>query len=82
MFVALMTYILFSITHDPNSLSDLADGFTSYTKSTRTIVEYAVKPTGSRDKAETEASITLVKDSADLLLSPSGNLVQNLLLSE
>ena len=62
-------------------LSDLADGFTSYTKATKTVVENTTSA-GLRDKAETQASITLVKDSADLLLAPSGNLVQNLLISE
>jgi hypothetical protein len=63
-------------------LLDLADGFNTYTKATKSVFE---KTPGVRLKdkeAETEASITLVKDSADLLLAPSGNLVQNLLISE
>ena len=85
---------------DVKRLTDLADGFTSYTTTTKTINQQANSHTGevilssgnvekvSRDRErknkmiEAEATITLAKDSADILLNPDGNLVQNLLVEE
>lgn len=85
---------------DVKRLTDLADGFTSYTTTTKTINQQATSHTGevilssgdiekvSRDQerknkmVEAEATITLAKDSADILLNPDGNLVQNLLVEE
>jgi hypothetical protein len=81
-------------------LTDLADGFTSYTTTTKTINQQAPARTGEviltsgevekvsktkeREKrmVEAEATITLAKDSADILLAPGGNLVQDLLVEE
>jgi hypothetical protein len=73
-------------------LTSLADGFTSYTTSTKTInqqVKLNEAETGlSRHKerkvkmVEAESTITLAKDSADIFLAPGGNLVQNLLVEE
>ena len=85
---------------DVKRLTDLADGFTSYTTTTKTInqqatshrgeviltsgnVEKVSKDTERKNKmVEAEATITLAKDSADILLNPDGNLVQNLLVEE
>ena len=85
---------------DVNRLTDLADGFTSYTTTTKTINQQAKSHNGeviltsgnvekvSKDAerknrmVEAEATITLAKDSADILLNPNGNLVQNLLVEE
>jgi hypothetical protein len=85
-------------------LSDLADGFSTYTTTTKTISLEVKKQQGeskivlSGDSAEkpslkdnddrkaklaqAEAAITLAKDSADILLAPEGNLVQNVLVEE
>jgi len=85
---------------DVKRLTDLADGFTSYTTTTKTINQQAPSHNGevilssgdvekvSKDKErknkmiEAEATITLAKDSCDILLNPNGNLVQNLLIEE
>ena len=85
---------------DVKRLTDLAEGFTSYTTTTKTINQQAKAHNGevilssgnvekvSRDRErknkmiEAEATITLAKDSADILLNPDGNLVQNLLVEE
>jgi hypothetical protein len=85
---------------DVKRLTDLADGFTSYTTTTKTINQQApahngeiILTTGSVEKVskekerkkrmvEAEATITLAKDSADILLAPGGNLVQDLLVEE
>jgi hypothetical protein len=73
---------------DVDRLGDLADGFSSYTTSTKNF------NTGIGDKAQdqgkdsrskvvqAEAAITLAKDSADVFLDPKGNLVQTLLVEE
>jgi hypothetical protein len=85
-------------------LSDLADGFSTYTTTTKTISqEVKIRQGGSEiilsgvgdetpsrknndDRkaklAQAEAVITLVKDSADILLAAEGNLVQNVLVEE
>ena len=89
-------------------MTDLADGFATYTTNTKTIekttkdalVAAANKGTNGESRvgavtlhnenavdkttslAEAEAAITLAKDSADILLAPEGNLVQNLLVEE
>jgi len=79
-------------------LTDLSKGFSTYTKTSKTISE-AIQPLDSvpstsngalmkssqlnrRIRPDSEATITLAKESADLLLAPSGNLIQNLLISE
>jgi hypothetical protein len=85
---------------DVERLRDLADGFSSYTTTTKTINQQAKAREGeivlvsggiekvskSRDRRnrmiEAESSITLAKDSADILLAPDGNLLQNLLIEE
>jgi len=91
---------------DIERLTDLADGFTSYTTTTKTISEGKnlgedVKLAGFSDNknnnivplknteeerkinlAETETALTLAKDSAEILLAPSGNMIQNLIISE
>jgi hypothetical protein len=80
-------------------IRDLADGFSSYTTTTKTINNKAStneggivlvggdsEKTRSRDRKnrmiEAESSITLAKDSADILLASDGNLLQNLLIEE
>lgn len=72
----------------------LADGFTSYTTSTKTINQQVkvqngdvvLSRTSQKERkgklTEAESAITLAKDSADIFLSPGGNLVQNLLVEE
>jgi hypothetical protein len=84
---------------DVERIRDLADGFSSYTTTTKTINNQDNSPKGeivlaggdsektrSRDRKnrmiEAESSITLAKDSADILLAPEGNLLQNLLIEE
>jgi hypothetical protein len=85
---------------DVERLSDLADGFSSYTTTTKTINKQAgarageiVLTSGRKEKVssalerkkrmvDAEAAITLAKDSADILLAPEGNLVQNLFIEE
>ena len=81
-------------------ISELADGFTKYTTTTKIVsegkdaVNVSVLATNNRNnikndshekktnRQSTEATITLVKDSADILLAPEGNLVQNLIVEE
>jgi hypothetical protein len=84
---------------DVERIRDLADGFSSYTTTTKTNQQAKVpegeivlvggdveKISRSRDRKnrmiEAESSITLAKDSADILLAPEGNLLQNLLIEE
>ena len=86
---------------DVTRLGDLADGFSTYTTTTKTLNavddEAAVNGDGAASSksnasgnkkdsktklVEAEAAITLAKDSADVLLAPEGNLVQNLLVEE
>jgi hypothetical protein len=77
---------------DVERIRDLADGFSSYTTTTKTINNKAStnegelywladsEKTRSRDRKnrmiEAESSITLAKDSADILLASDGNLLQ------
>ena len=85
-------------------LSDLADGFSTYTTTTKSISLEVKKRQGESqiilsgadaDKpsrkdnddrkaklAQAEAAITLAKDSADILLAPEGNIMQNVLVEE
>eukprot|EP00977_Amphora_coffeiformis_P002907 scaffold561_cov162-Amphora_coffeaeformis.AAC.8 len=83
---------------DVNRLADLADGFSSYTSTTKSVNERAsnlealVPATGGTRRlsdierkakhTKAEAAITLAKDSADILLNPEGNLVQSLIVGE
>ena len=84
---------------DVTRLGDLADGFSTYTTTSKTLnaIDSVAKkdspsstsssPNSSKKDAkqklvEAEAAITLAKDSADVLLAPEGNLVQNVLLEE
>ena len=76
---------------DVDRLSELAEGFSSYTTTSKTVSKRneakkddMISPDLHRQRkiADTESSITLVKDSADILLAPEGNLVQNLLVEE
>jgi len=64
-------------------LSEIADGFTQYTTTTKVISSGG----GANDESSgnnfgSEATLTLARDSADILLAPEGNLVQNLLVEE
>lgn len=70
-------------------ISDVLDGFTKYTTTTKIVsqgknVDGPQTHDGKRATAfsSSEAVLTLAKDSADILLAPSGNLVQNLLIEE
>jgi len=64
-------------------LSEIADGFTQYTTTTKVISSGG----GANDQSSgnnfgSEATLTLARDSADILLAPEGNLVQNLVVEE
>jgi hypothetical protein len=75
-------------------ISELAEGFTKYTTTTKIVSQgnglgtfdsNAHKNDSGMDgesRQSTEAAITLAKDSADILLTPEGNLVQNLIVEE
>ena len=78
---------------DVDHLADLVEGFSSYTTTTKSInqeVETTAEDANEMEHrqerkkklSETESTITLVKDSADILFAPEGNLVQNLLVEE
>jgi hypothetical protein len=72
---------------DVSRLSELADGFSTYTTTTKTTnalnAAESHEPKDSKLKlVEAQAAITLAKDSADVLLDPNGNLLQNLLVEE
>ncbi|KAL3923409.1 MAG: hypothetical protein SGILL_001676 [Bacillariaceae sp.] len=73
---------------DFDRLGELANGFSKYTTTTKSVngANDAPDVSNSKDaqkkRAEAEAAILLAKDSADVLLDPSGNLVQNLLMEE
>jgi hypothetical protein len=85
---------------DVDRITELADGFSSYTTTTKTINQQAKAHDGeivliggdvekiskSRDRKnrmiEAESALTLAKDSADILLAPEGNLLQNILIEE
>ena len=78
---------------DVDRLADLVEGFSSYTTTTRTLYrevgtldkdanDVDGEPDREKKLSETESAITLVKDSADILFAPGGNLVQNLLVEE
>jgi len=67
-------------------ISELADGFTEYTTTTK-IVSQGIgsnEESGSSALSDfnVDAALTLAKDSADILLAPEGNLVQNILVEE
>lgn len=71
-----------------NRISDLADGFTKYTTTTKLVSQGGSKST-SKNSLNTagngfssDAALTLAKDSADIFFAPEGNLVQNLLIQE
>ena len=73
-------------------ITELADGFTTYTTTTKIVSQGGnnnkndAKSSESKSSINTditaEAAIALAKDSADILLNPTGNLVQNLLVEE
>ncbi|KAL3922247.1 MAG: hypothetical protein SGILL_002310 [Bacillariaceae sp.] len=73
---------------DFSRLGELASGFSTYTTTTKSstgAVDVEVVPNdkeSEKKRADAEAAILLAKDSADVLLDPSGNLVQNLLMEE
>lgn len=62
-------------------LVDLSDGLSTFVTTTRTIPQ---KYEDKRDKsvADTANAISLVKDTADVLLSSEGNLIQNIFINE
>ena len=76
---------------------DLADGFSTYTTTSKSIASNeatsskilqaannrSLSPEERREKiAQTQATLALAKDSADILLNSNGNLVQTLLVEE
>jgi len=72
-------------------ISELAEGFTKYTTTTKIVsqgggtsinLDTNKNPKKDNNRQSTEATITLAKDSADILLAPQGNLVQNLIVEE
>ncbi|KAG7347087.1 ABC1 family-domain containing protein [Nitzschia inconspicua] len=71
-----------------NRLGELANGFSKYTTTSKSLngaidVEILSRTRDAeKRRAEAEAAILLAKDSADVLLDPAGNLVQNLLMEE
>lgn len=71
-----------------NRLGELANGFSKYTTTTISVngaIDAQIVSTRKNAEkrfAEAEAAILLAKDSADVLLDPAGNLVQNLLMEE
>jgi hypothetical protein len=75
---------------DVARLGELADGFSTYTTTTKTTNAINATAMQTEDQAhntkakvvEAEAAITLAKDSADVLLDPKGNVLQNLLIEE
>ena len=80
---------------DVERLADLADGFSSYTSTTKSVnkrEDSLIPASGGTQRlsdlerkarrAEAEAALTLAKDSADILLNPKGSLVQSLLVEE
>ena len=82
---------------DSSRLIDLADGFSTYTTTSKTMTssdatssnilqgvgDGRLKPEERREKvAQTQATLALAKDSADILLNKNGNLVQTLLVEE
>jgi predicted unusual protein kinase regulating ubiquinone biosynthesis (AarF/ABC1/UbiB family) len=69
-----------------NRLGQLANGFSMYTATTKSAkvvdVQVVSDKRSHERRIEAETAITLAKDSADVLLDPAGNLVQNLLMEE
>ena len=73
---------------EPNRLAHLADGFATYTTTTKFFEEHETgEPLSggislsNRNTATAEAAVTLAKDSADIsFLAPGGNFVQSLLV--
>lgn len=70
-------------------ISDIVDGFTKYTTTTKIIsqgqsTEKIVLNESKKQSlySSSEATLTLAKDSAEILLAPKGNLVQNILIEE
>jgi hypothetical protein len=76
----------------PHRITELANGFTTYTTTTKIVSQggkaskFDKKSTLDKSLAmndiDTEAAITLAKDSADIILNPTGNLIQNIILEE
>jgi hypothetical protein len=76
---------------DVEQIANLAEGFSTYTTTTKSLNSAnTTSATGGQEAPkdaktkvdEAEAAITLAKDSADVLLDPKGNLIQNLLVEE
>ena len=63
-------------------ISDLADGFTKYTTTTKIVSQGKASASTANSGFGSDAALTLAKDSADILLAEEGNLVQNLLIEE
>ncbi len=64
---------------DVSSLSDLVDGFSTYTSTQKSV---SANGKSRNSLVDTETAITLAKDGADIVLSSEGNFVQNLLVDE
>jgi len=69
---------------DPERLKDTVAGFSTYTTTTKVIgqSDNLASKHETKENLVDDASLTLAKDSADILLAPEGNLVQDLLVSE
>jgi len=71
---------------DAERLKDTVAGFSEYTTTTKILGQ--TENLADKDKhnkkggVDGEAALTLVKDSADVILAPEGNLVQNLIVQE
>lgn len=63
-------------------ITDLADGFQTYSTTTKIFSEKVQSASSKSDGSNIEATISLAKDSADILLAPDGNLIQKILVEE
>ena len=71
---------------DPERLKDTVAGFSTYTTTTKIIGQSDNLTDESNHETKEnlvdDAALTLAKDSADIILAPEGNLVQDLLVNE
>jgi len=73
-----------------DKISELADGFTQYTTTTKIVCQDGTiddqdkskNLSSSKNGVSAEAAITLAKDSAEIFLNPADNLVQNIIIEE
>lgn len=70
---------------DADRLVELAEGFSSFSTTTKRVneeVPVSIVDDGAGSSEQTETVIDLAKDSAEIILSSDGNLLQSLLLEE